>query len=165
MQMIDNVLGIPLDRKIEKLISEIDWSVCVPFARAQPKLPDDGIAIGFNSKHGKESTNINNVTVRLGSDVMEQMEWKAGDKLILLTDNKNRFNFMIVKPNQPTGYCVQKDNPGNHFRVNFTWTYKDQPLSRKECRPVKYHVKDKKLIVLNVDQQDGSSSDLENGYF
>lgn len=96
---------------------------------------DSDISVSFSKR--KENGSIATV-IRIGSDILEKMQWKIGDKIDIFHDEYSIYNWMICKAN--SGYTLHAEQGRMKFlKFGFTWrlpgeTYLGLKRVKFECK-------------------------------
>ena len=128
---------------LKDLLQRIDW---VQFQQPRNKtgLQPNEVAVGFMCK--TTETGVNQVRVRIGSEVMEKLNWMIGERANVFHHPDDLMSFMIVKSENREGYKLLPDHKGQAM-FGFKWT-RDIPLTARQTKPVDYliHPKSKYLV-------------------
>lgn len=93
---------------------ETKW-VKIDIGRAVSRTND--ISVSFSNK---KSNGTFSCVVRMGSDILEKMNWVIGDKLDIFHDEYSIYNWMICKAKN--GYALHKEQERSAFlKICFTW--------------------------------------------
>ena len=132
------------------MYDEIEWSPIIKSfhgAKRADSHDDDIVVKFFPSK--KDSEIIRSVCINIGSNIAERLGWQYGDKIIVLHNPKNPFDFMLVRSENDNGFTLSKTFKNSKtFKVQFTWKH-EKPL-KKFSGVVDHFIKNRKLIIFNV---------------
>lgn len=136
---------------LKKMLDEIEWIKVEPMrGGGLGALASDAVSVGFTNISREKPDLINRVVIRLGSSIIEELNWKVGDKIVVMNDKHNLMNFLLVKTETGTGYKLSKENPGKAHRIQFKWPNKNTPLPRRSFGLVDYYIRNKQLIIFTI---------------
>lgn len=131
-------------KSLKDLIDQLDWAT-IEVARAANRLPPNQVMVTFRAAHKKNPDLINEVVIRIGREVLERLEWDAGDKILPCYNPDDQMLFLMVKTDSGVGYRLQRETNATSCRVAFRWN-RDIPLHQMPPRKVEFDVHTKKLI-------------------
>jgi hypothetical protein len=93
---------------------------------------------------------IDRVTIRIGTEVVDLLDWTVGDKIAVMVDKDNLMNFLLAKSENGNGYKLGKD-AGPGFRLQFKWSHENK-LQKRPFGIVDHHIHNDKLIIFEIHQ-------------
>lgn len=139
---------------LKDLIDSIQWQAIEVYQRGLKRLEPDKITVGF-FPHKKGSPLINEVRLRIGRDVLTQLKWEAGDRILPLYDPDDQMNFLMIKSDSGVGYKLSQESRSTNCRMSFKWD-RDTPLRRMAPKEVEFECYKKQLIfrVSSIDESE-----------
>lgn len=139
-------------KSFKDIFEKIDWLMIEP-ARRSWKLAADAVAIGFYAKYKDKPEEINEVRIRIGSDILQKIKWTYGDKICVLHDPDDLMSFYLTKTENGKGFTLGKEQDSGIGRIVFKWDRKI-PIQQRDCSPVKYHIYKNGLVIFRVGSQE-----------
>lgn len=131
---------------LKDLMDKIDW-INIKVNRIAPstKLPKDKISVEFCGI--KKDAPINIVKIRIGNEILLDLGWKPGDKVLPLYNPDDQMTFLLVKSDQGKGFTLSGETKFSDTicRVQFKWN-RDIPLERMRPTQVDFAAHRHKLI-------------------
>lgn len=115
------------------------------------KIKDDEISFFVKKRKKKESYITDKVCIRFGCNVIDLLQWKAKDKVLIFHHPDDFLSLMIVKSTSVKGYTLQKETNCNIHKIEFTWI-NPVVLQEREAEKVAFmHIQKNNSIVFRVD--------------
>ena len=141
-------------KQIYKNLEEINWEI-TPI-KVKTHNPD-GVQVGFFQSK-KSDPKVNQVRLRIGKNVLAQLDWKAGDKIVVYYDPKDLMSQKLVKTEMGTGLKLQVDTAIHNCRMQYTWIH-ICPLSFLPIQEIKFHIYKKQLLInLRLENSEDSNA-------
>lgn len=121
------------NKSFKDLIDRIDWVLIEPRSGYVPKISNNEIAVGFFRRaycklaEGK----ADEVRIKLGAQILQQMDWDVKDKIGIFIDPDDCFNFLLVKNEK--GFKVCRANNTSYYQISFKW---DREIKLELMKPV-----------------------------
>ncbi len=129
---------------LKDLIERLDWTMLQSAYRGLPKMASNKISVGFYPRK-KDSLVIDEIRVRLGKDVMSELGWNIGDRILLYYNPDDSDTFLMVKSENGIGWKISQEQDVQYSRIHFRWTI-DTVLSSMPQREVEFECHNQKLI-------------------
>ena len=123
---------------LKDLIDRVDW-VTLNMGRTGTRLPDNACAVSF-IKTKKDSEEAGYVRVRFGHKLLEELDWKQGDKISALHDRDDLMSFLLVKKEgKEGGRALNKEASSSVCAVQFKWN-RELKLKPSASRIVEHEI-------------------------
>lgn len=110
---------------LSALIDKIDWLMVEP-VRGIIGLPYNAIAVSFY-KSKPEKLHADKVLIRIGKDIVKELNWQNKDRIAIGHDPENILNFFMKNNgNCGSGYALTLEGSGPNYRINYTWRLQDE---------------------------------------
>lgn len=130
---------------LKDLISRLDWTKIEVTRGLSSKLQPDKVCVSFLPENKKNPDQINRVFIRIGREVLEQLEWLPGDKIIPMFNPDDLMTFLLVKSDQGTGFTLGQESGVTSCKISFKWT-NEVILDKTFSQVVEYEIYKKQLI-------------------
>lgn len=144
---------------IQEMIDSIAWEKCSNKERLG--ILKEELIVNFrNAGKAAIKDKINQIYVRFGGDIIKELRWDDGDKLMCLYDPKDLTNFMIVKcKGMSKGVRLSKELAGHPYKTAFTWAG-DKPLIWMPSTKVDWAIY-KDGLYFKVEQPQGNENGMD----
>lgn len=140
---------------LKQLIEKIDWVAIEP-QRAQWKLADDAVAIGFVPHDKKKPEEIDCVSIRIGKEVIQRCKWDTGDQIVVMYDPDDAMSFLLCKTENGRGYKLGLESASSIHRLKFKWD-RGIKLNYRKCANVDYEIHNNQIVIFRVGRQDAEA--------
>jgi hypothetical protein len=132
---------------ISSLIEKIDWLMIEPLSN-RSMLGMEEVAVGFYpSKKGEDK--INQVRIRIGKKILDQLKWKHGDKIYVYNDPDDLMLFRLCNPGSKNGWTLSQETNSTSCRIHLRWPY-EHSLEKKKTKAVNYEIYHNEQIIFKV---------------
>lgn len=149
---------------LAELIKKVDWVKIASGRGPYHSLAIKSVTIGFYpSTSSKNKENINQVRIRFGAEVIEQLGWQHKDRICVMHDPEDLMSFLLVK-SQNGGSAIYKDTGSTNYRLAFTWN-REIPLKKMSGKIVEHHIHED-YIYFRVEEENNNDeqTDMISGY-
>lgn len=130
---------------LKKLIDLLDWETLYTSNRGTyNKLATDQVSVQFFFKY-KEKNPSPYVTIRIGKDVLQEMNLVGGDRIVPYYPKDDQMLFMLIKTDSSNGYKLTQETGSHACRFSFKWN-RDIPLQEMRPKIVEHEIHKQKLI-------------------
>jgi hypothetical protein len=134
---------------IKDFVEQIDWSLIIPKKHYRSFSPDN-VLISCLPADPKNPDRINQVRLRIGENVVNELGWEIKDKIEIFHDPDDIMNFKLTKVFGGHGFSLQKDSHAAAAKLIFRWSH-SVPLTKKESAEVDYDIYKKSLLIFRLE--------------
>jgi hypothetical protein len=150
MKKTTKVTSVVKVKSLKDLIESTKW-VGIQTRGTSNKLADDAVSIHFTykevtSKKDNENGDSDWVRLRFGKDVLEKLDWKAGDRIFISNDPDDHFTFLLFKVESNSGFRLGIDTGATAGRIHFAWRKNYVPVKVANAQLVEYEIHKGKII-------------------
>lgn len=129
---------------LKELIESVDW-VAISANRSSNKLPDNAVCISFQPRRGQEDKGLY-AQIKFGQQVVSDMGWEKGDKIVVMNDPDDFMSFLLVKCETGAGRTLGIDGPmgTTTHRISFKWN-RPIPVNPMPNKIVEYETYKKQI--------------------
>ena len=90
------------------------------------------------------------VTMSLGINVCDIVDFKMGDRVKVFLHNQNKNLFLIKKVNDEEGYKLSKNGFGSSF-LTFQFRYRTEESLRLSQSTILFHETNKDMVIIDIE--------------
>lgn len=137
-----------MSKSLIDVVHQIDWMLIHnETGHHRNMVPRDRVAVAFevSTRKGYEGRN-NSVRIRIGSQLLETLGWKTGDRIYIAVNPDDNYIFKCFKAESAGFKLLCPVNSKNGGSITFTW--KECPLGNElqKLMEVKHLVHDGQLL-------------------
>lgn len=134
---------------LKEMIHKINWTELNKGGGWENReLKNDSLTIGY-FKSGKKRTDLhknyaNYLRIRLGANLIEQLNWEIGDKIDTLHDPDDIMSILLVKTDKLKGRKLLKESKSLGFTIYCKWIHHSVfPLQKMPSKEVEFEIYEK----------------------
>lgn len=90
---------------------------------------------------------VERIRVKIGSKILQELEWVGGDKIVVFHDPNNIFNHKFVKTEKGRGLKLFVHSKRQDATITFQWEHATIPLEPMNMALIKFVVWEGQLLV------------------
>lgn len=131
-------------KSLRDLIDTIEWTG-IQIYRGAERLPADSVIVQF-AKSNKHKDKIDQVRLRIGKEVLDELGWQIGDRVYPSYNPDDQMLFFMCKVDSKNGWTLSQESKATSARLHFKWNREKIPLQEMRPTKVEFEVHKKTLL-------------------